>query len=204
MVGRLSPLDSSGNVSCARLVTNALWLPVGGTLLWTRHRRVQQNEGAPTEPPAGPATREETLDDDTSHATGGAAAPRRYHGGGRRCPRPRAARRPGPLLRHALAPLAGARWPRRPARYLDIPGFAPKLSLDPPFPGGFNLRTVTSAAQMRRGAGRDLASTSASSSPITCWAWPSCPTRTTPRRWPAPITAGWWRSGCTSRRSMAR
>jgi predicted TIM-barrel fold metal-dependent hydrolase len=36
-----------------------------------------------------------------------------------------------------------------PARYLDIPGFAPKLNLDPPFPGGFNLRTVTSAAQMR-------------------------------------------------------
>jgi len=36
-----------------------------------------------------------------------------------------------------------------PARYLDIPGFAPALKLDPPFPGGFTLRTVTSAAQMR-------------------------------------------------------
>src|SRR5207244_1017395 len=46
--------------------------------------------------------------------------------------------------RRSLELLEGA-----PARYLDIPGFAPKLSLDPPFPGGFNIRTVTSAAQMR-------------------------------------------------------
>ncbi len=56
----------------------------------------------------------------------------------------------------ALAPYCDMPWRRSlellattPARYLDIPGFAPKLSLDPPFPGGFNLRTVTSAAQMR-------------------------------------------------------
>ncbi len=56
----------------------------------------------------------------------------------------------------ALAPYCDAPWRRSlehlagvPARYLDIPGFAPKLSLDPPFPGGFNLRSVGSAAQMR-------------------------------------------------------
>jgi predicted TIM-barrel fold metal-dependent hydrolase len=45
--------------------------------------------------------------------------------------------------RRSLEHLAGA-----PARYLDIPGFSPALKLDPPFPGGFNIRTVTSAAQM--------------------------------------------------------
>jgi predicted TIM-barrel fold metal-dependent hydrolase len=56
----------------------------------------------------------------------------------------------------ALAPYCDMPWRRSlellqstPARYLDIPGFAPKLSLDPPFPGGFNIRTVTSAVQMR-------------------------------------------------------
>src|SRR5436190_7304504 len=46
--------------------------------------------------------------------------------------------------RRALEQLAGV-----PERYLDIPGFAPALKLDPPFPGGFALRTTTSAAQMR-------------------------------------------------------
>jgi len=57
----------------------------------------------------------------------------------------------------ALAPYCDMPWRRSleqlattPARYLDIPGFAPALKLDPPFPGGFNLRTVTSAAQMVR------------------------------------------------------
>ena len=56
----------------------------------------------------------------------------------------------------ALAPYCEMPWRRAleqladvPERYLDIPGFAPALKLDPPFPGGFNLRTVTSAAQMR-------------------------------------------------------
>jgi len=56
----------------------------------------------------------------------------------------------------ALAPYCDMPWRRSlehlaavPARYLDIPGFAPALKLDPPFPGGFSLRTVTSAAQMR-------------------------------------------------------
>ncbi|HWE61910.1 MAG TPA: amidohydrolase family protein [Chloroflexota bacterium] len=56
----------------------------------------------------------------------------------------------------ALAPYCDMPWRRSlelladvPERYLDIPGFAPKLNLDPPFPGGFNMRTVTSAAQMR-------------------------------------------------------
>src|SRR5450755_3175143 len=55
----------------------------------------------------------------------------------------------------SLAPYCDMPWRRSleqlsttPARYLDIPGFAPALKLDPPFPGGFNLRTVTSAAQM--------------------------------------------------------
>ena len=55
----------------------------------------------------------------------------------------------------ALAPYCDMPWRRSlehlagvPARYLDIPGFAPKLSLDPPFPGGFNVRTTTTATQM--------------------------------------------------------
>jgi predicted TIM-barrel fold metal-dependent hydrolase len=57
----------------------------------------------------------------------------------------------------ALAPYCDMPWRRSlehlagvPERYLDIPGFAPAFKLDPPFPGGFNLRTVTSAAQMVR------------------------------------------------------
>src|SRR5437899_864603 len=56
----------------------------------------------------------------------------------------------------ALAPYCDMPWRRAlenlvdvPERYLDIPGFAPQLKIDPPFPGGLNLRTVTSAAQMR-------------------------------------------------------
>ncbi len=66
------------------------------------------------------------------------------------------------VLHHAPRPLGGLApycdmpWHRAlehladvPARYLDIPGFAPALKLDPPFPGGFTLRTITSAAQMR-------------------------------------------------------
>ncbi|MDB5076537.1 MAG: amidohydrolase 2 [Chloroflexi bacterium] len=55
----------------------------------------------------------------------------------------------------ALAPYCDMPWRRSlehistaPARYLDIPGFAPALKLDPAFPGGANARTVTSAAQM--------------------------------------------------------
>ena len=55
----------------------------------------------------------------------------------------------------ALAPYCEMPWRRSlehlvgvPARYLDIPGYAPALKLDPPFPGGFNLRSVNTAAQM--------------------------------------------------------
>jgi predicted TIM-barrel fold metal-dependent hydrolase len=55
----------------------------------------------------------------------------------------------------ALAPYCDLPWRRSlehqsgiPARYLDIPGFAPGLKLDPPFPGGLNLRTTRTAAQM--------------------------------------------------------
>ncbi|MBI3942487.1 MAG: amidohydrolase, partial [Chloroflexi bacterium] len=36
-----------------------------------------------------------------------------------------------------------------PGRYIDIPGFAPSLRLDPPFPGGSAARKVFTAAQMR-------------------------------------------------------
>src|SRR5947209_5244231 len=55
----------------------------------------------------------------------------------------------------ALAPYCEMPWRRSlehlagvPARYLDIPGYAPSLKLDPPFPGGFNLRSVHTPAQM--------------------------------------------------------
>ncbi|MSP11643.1 MAG: amidohydrolase [Chloroflexi bacterium] len=36
-----------------------------------------------------------------------------------------------------------------PGRYIDIPGFAPSLRLDPPFPGGATARKIFTAAQMR-------------------------------------------------------
>ena len=56
----------------------------------------------------------------------------------------------------ALAPYCDQPWRRSlealaetPARYLDIPGFAPSLKLDPPIPGGQPLRAVRTAAAMR-------------------------------------------------------
>jgi hypothetical protein len=59
-------------------------------------------------------------------------------------------------LPQALAPYAAMPWRlsletlgRSPQRYLDIPGFAPNLKLDPPIPGGHELRSVHSAHQMR-------------------------------------------------------
>ena len=57
----------------------------------------------------------------------------------------------------ALAPYIDMPWRRSlellgrgPQRYLDIPGYAPILNLDPPFPDrGIGNRTVTTARQMR-------------------------------------------------------
>ena len=56
----------------------------------------------------------------------------------------------------ALAPHCSMPWRKSlealaaaPARYLDIPGFAPSLKLDPPIPGGHAARSVTTAAEMR-------------------------------------------------------
>lgn len=46
--------------------------------------------------------------------------------------------------RLSLETLAGT-----PARYLDIPGYAPSLKLDPPIPGGHPYRSVATAAEMR-------------------------------------------------------
>lgn len=58
----------------------------------------------------------------------------------------------------ALAPYCDMPWrlslealADTPARYLDIPGYAPTLKLDPPIPGGQPLRSVTTAAEMREG-----------------------------------------------------
>lgn len=58
----------------------------------------------------------------------------------------------------ALAPYCAAPWrnsldelAQTPARYLDIPGFAPSLKLDPPIPGGHPGRAVRTAAEMREG-----------------------------------------------------
>jgi predicted TIM-barrel fold metal-dependent hydrolase len=58
----------------------------------------------------------------------------------------------------ALAPYCAEPWRRSlaalantPARYLDIPGYAPSLKLDPPIPGGHAGRSVHSAAEMREG-----------------------------------------------------
>jgi predicted TIM-barrel fold metal-dependent hydrolase len=56
----------------------------------------------------------------------------------------------------ALAPYCDQPWRRAlevlaetPARYLDIPGYAPSLKLDPPVPGGQPQRSVLSAREMR-------------------------------------------------------
>ena len=58
----------------------------------------------------------------------------------------------------ALAPYCDLPWRKSlealaqaPARYLDIPGFAPSLKLDPPIPGGHPTRAVRTAAEMREG-----------------------------------------------------
>lgn len=58
----------------------------------------------------------------------------------------------------ALAPYCDMPWRRSlehlagggPYGYLDVPGYAPALVLDPPFPGGRQVRTVDTAVQMRR------------------------------------------------------
>jgi len=58
----------------------------------------------------------------------------------------------------ALAPYCDQPWrvslealAQTPARYLDIPGYAPSLKLDPPIPGGHENRSVTTAAEMQEG-----------------------------------------------------
>ena len=58
----------------------------------------------------------------------------------------------------ALAPYCDQPWRRSlealaetPARYLDIPGYAPSMKLDPPIPGQHAQRSVNSAAEMRDG-----------------------------------------------------
>jgi predicted TIM-barrel fold metal-dependent hydrolase len=58
----------------------------------------------------------------------------------------------------ALAPYCARPWrlslealAETPARYLDVPGYAPNLKLDPPIPGGHAYRSVRSAAEMRQG-----------------------------------------------------
>lgn len=66
----------------------------------------------------------------------------------------------------ALAPYCDQPWRRAlealaetPARYLDIPGYAPSLKLDPPVPGGQPQRSVLSAREMREelsGLGIDI------------------------------------------------
>jgi predicted TIM-barrel fold metal-dependent hydrolase len=58
----------------------------------------------------------------------------------------------------ALAPYCAMPWrlsiealATTPARYLDVPGYAPSLKLDPPIPGGHAARSVHTAAEMREG-----------------------------------------------------
>ena len=58
----------------------------------------------------------------------------------------------------ALAPYCASSWrmslealAQTPARYLDIPGYAPNLKLDPPIPGGHPYRSVRTAREMREG-----------------------------------------------------
>jgi len=58
----------------------------------------------------------------------------------------------------ALAPYIAPAWrpsldtlAQMPSRYLDVPGFAPALKLDPPIPGGHPYRSVPTAIEMRDG-----------------------------------------------------
>jgi hypothetical protein len=58
----------------------------------------------------------------------------------------------------ALAPYCAMPWRKSvealangPQRYLDIPGYAPSMKLDPPIPGGHAGRSVPTAAAMRAG-----------------------------------------------------
>ena len=58
----------------------------------------------------------------------------------------------------ALAPYIASAWrpsldtlAGMPGRYLDVPGYAPALKLDPPIPGGHPYRSVPTAAEMRQG-----------------------------------------------------
>ncbi|MGN6565575.1 MAG: amidohydrolase family protein [Thermomicrobiales bacterium] len=58
----------------------------------------------------------------------------------------------------ALAPYCAQPWRKSlealansPQRYLDIPGYAPSMKLDPPIPGGHAGRSVPTAAEMRAG-----------------------------------------------------
>ncbi len=58
----------------------------------------------------------------------------------------------------ALAPYCAMPWrkslealDKTPQRYLDIPGYAPSMKLDPPIPGGHAGRSVPTPAEMRAG-----------------------------------------------------
>lgn len=58
----------------------------------------------------------------------------------------------------ALAPYIASAWrpsldtlAGMPGRYLDVPGYAPALKLDPPIPGSHPYRSVPTAAEMRQG-----------------------------------------------------
>jgi hypothetical protein len=72
--------------------------------------------------------------------------------------------------RLSLEALDGASYP-----YLQVPGFAPNLRLDPPIQGSHAYRSVDTAAAMRA----ELSSSS-----------PRCRTPSTPQRCPRPTTAG--------------
>jgi predicted TIM-barrel fold metal-dependent hydrolase len=58
---------------------------------------------------------------------------------------------PGALAPYMAMPWRGAleELAARPQGYLDVPGFAPSLKLDPPIPGGHAARSVDSAAEMK-------------------------------------------------------
>ena len=96
----------------------------------------------------------------------------------------------------ALAPYCAAPWrnsldelARTPSRYLDIPGFAPSLKLDPPIPGGHPGRAVHTATEMREGLaalGIDIGILF----PTTCCSSPRSRISNTPRSYPTPTTAG--------------
>ena len=109
----------------------------------------------------------------------------------------------------ALAPYIDMPWRRSlellgrgPQRYLDIPGYAPVLNIDPPFPDrGLGARTVTSARQMRDDLDEMSIDIGILFPDNLLKQSPCSRTWTTRRLWAGPITPGWPTPGSAAKQA---